>query len=262
MRVVLYVLLVSCFVSCSTKENKNTLRIYAASGTRVPCETICTQYELNQGLTVDRNYASSGILAKQIENGADADLFISASKEWIDYLLRKNKLVDSTITLLAENRLAIITSINNTDFKIDYNTSFNINSITPERMAIGDPQYVPVGMYAKAVLDSLNWYAALNQKIIMTKDVTSVLHLVEMNECDWGIVYYTEALQSKKVKIVSEIPTSLHPPILFYMAEVKKDTNKALPLLHFFASIEGERIFAFHGYSAVTNKTYLARNTH
>ncbi len=220
--------------SCKEKsQNNNTeteqinIQLFAATGAMFPSNEICYSFETNNNIKVDKNFAASGALARQIKAGAEADIYISANKQWIDYLVDNKLIIENTVTELARNKLVVICR-EDSDIKIEFTKEFDIRSAIKDNISIGDPKYVPVGKYAKQVLDSLEWFNKIQNKIILAKDVTSVLHYVEMGECDWGIVYYSEAIKSEKIKISYEIPLELYDPIIFYIALIneKPQTNQ------------------------------------
>ena len=198
--------------SCKEYKQKNNtnskyvnIRLFAAAGTMLPTNEICNLFEIENNTVIERNFAASGALARQIKAGAEADLYISANKEWIDYLIENELITKNKISIIAKNKLVIICK-KDANFKIDFSKDFDIKSSINDNISIGDPKYVPVGKYAKQALDSLGWFNQIQNRIILAKDVTSVLHYVEMGECDWGIVYYSEAIKSNKIKIAYEIP--------------------------------------------------------
>jgi molybdate transport system substrate-binding protein len=262
-----YPLLIAQFLlllACSGNKQKTTekpvtkIRIYAAAGTRLATEELCTIFEKKENVIIERNYASSGVLARQISNGAQGDIFISANKQWIDFLIDEDLLIDSSIYNIAGNSLAIIAPLNSTLDKPDFTPEFDILSIIKDKIAIGDPSYVPVGKYAKMALDSLDWYHKIKGNIIMGKDVMSVLHYVELGECDWGIVYSSTAKQSDMVKIIAEIPVHLHKPIVFYIAPIKNSQKKSAALIDLFINETGQKAFKDQGFCPLTPTKYKA----
>jgi len=244
--------LVFCFFlfifSCNS-ENKTTesINIFAATSTTKITNEICDSFALKDDVKIYKNFAATGTLSNQIVNGADCDIFLSADKKWIDFLKNNNLLVDTSINILAKNKLVIICPINN-NLQIEFNKNFDILSTVKSYIAIGDPEYVPVGNYAKQVLDTLDWYNKLNTKIIKAKDVASVLKYVELGECDWGIVYYTEAILSDKVKIVCQVPDSLHKPVEIYIALLKNASEKSLDLYKYFTNEKAKNILIKNGF--------------
>jgi len=215
----------------------------------LPVNEICNSFEINQNIKTERNFAASGALARQINAGAEADIYISANKQWIDFLIQNNLISTKNVSEIANNKLVIISS-NDNDIHIEFSNDFDIRSAINDKISIGDPKYVPVGKYAKQMFDSLNWYNQIQDKIILAKDVTSVLHYVELGECDWGIVYYSEAIKSDKVRIVYDIPQKLYSPITFYLSVINEcyDNKK---LFDYFKNSSSKEIFKNHGF--ITN---------
>ncbi len=233
------------FTSC--KKNKTAeIQIFAATGTLLPTTEISNSFESKYNTLINNNYSASGILARQIKNGAEADIFISANKEWIDYLIVNKLLNEKAIMTIGINKLVLICYKNN-NINITFSKEFDIKSNVKNKIAFGDSNYVPAGKYAKQVFDTLNWYTELKNEIILTKDVTSTLHLIEQKECDLGIVYLSEALKSDKVKI-HKIPEDLYEPITFYIGKLnnKESTQR---LYEYFKSETANNIFKKFGFN-------------
>jgi molybdate transport system substrate-binding protein len=235
-----------------SNSNKNKLLVYVAAGMRPAAEEIIEKFKANTSIVTESNYASSGTLARQIANGAACDIFISANKQWIDYLNERDLLVESSIKIIASNSLVIIAPLNSNFVAPVFNSSYDVGKVKLDKIAIGDPNYVPVGKYTKTLFDSLGWFTKLENKLIMCKDVSAVRHYVELGECDWGVVYYTEAIQSDKVRIVAEIPIQLLDPIYFYIATLKNGNLKnAEEYTSFILSEEGQAILKKLGFNHV-----------
>lgn len=234
--------------TCKDKRTESALTVFAAAGASAPIQEIVSNYSKSNDLKIELNIASSGVLARQIQNGAQTSFFISANKEWMDYLTEMLIIRDSSIHKLARNKLVIIRAKESTDFIIDFKANFNILNIVPNKIAIGDPNYVPAGKYAEQVLKNLTWDKFLDGKILLSKDVVSVLKYVEMGECDWGIVYKSTALQSENVLIVSEIPSFLYSPVVFYISKLNNENEHARIFYDYLFSEQSKRIFEKHGF--------------
>ena len=257
---ILFVILIfflSIFSSCFNKNNSkqakinnSSLTIYAAAGTRFATDEICDLFEKKNNIKVNRNYTSSGTLARQIANGADCDVYISANKQWVDFLIEKVIIMEESVHVIGGNSLVVIKSIDSDVKKPVFDKDFDILSIIPDKIALGDPAYVPVGKYAKMVLDNFGWYDLINEKgkMILCKDVASVLHYVQKGECDWGIVYISEVIQPVKVDIMARIPMDLHEPIVFYVADLKVQKIKAKELSRIFTEKPGQKILKKYGF--------------
>jgi molybdate transport system substrate-binding protein len=243
----LSLLSIAVFICSCSNKTTNNLKVYAAAGTMLPVNEICDSFEKSYHIKVDKNFAASGLLARQLNAGAEADIFISANKQWIDYL-KANKLIEeNAIKIFASNKLVLICPINK-NIDIDFTKNFDIKLAINDKISIGDPTYVPVGKYAKQMLDSLNWFNKIQEKIILAKDVTSVLHYVELGECNWGIVYYSEALKSDKVKIAYEIPQNLYSPIIFYIG-LLNENERSIQFMNCLKRASSKNILTKNGFN-------------
>jgi molybdate transport system substrate-binding protein len=229
MKNVILLIFVLSFLSCKNSEldfeQPDDLVIFSASGFRPALEALKNFFSDSSDIQFKVNYASSGTLARQILNGADCDVFISANLQWITYLIDKQVVNESEFHKIIESSLVLAaplgSSLEAPEFSSDYNADVNFKG----RIAIGDPVYVPVGQYTQMVFDSLNWLNTLSDNLIFCKNVASVRHLVEMGECDWGIIYYSEALGSEHIRIAKKIPVHLHEPVSFYAAAFGENNN-------------------------------------
>ncbi len=238
--------IVLSMVACNS--NHNELYVFAAAGTRLVTDSVCNQFESSNHEVVQRNYASSGTLAKQIAAGAPCDVYLSANKQWIDFLVDQNMLKRDNVALLAGNSLVWVAPKSTKPDSIRYSNSYNWSWLANNKIVIGDPGYVPVGKYSKQLLDNMQWYDGLKDQMVLAKDVSSVLHYVELGECSLGLVYKTEALRSQKVKIVSEVPDSLHQDILFYVGVLNQEKAEVTLLKDQFISDNGKSIFKDFGF--------------
>jgi molybdate transport system substrate-binding protein len=231
-----------------------TITVFAAAGIRPATETLCRQFEKKMSCRVFQNYASSGTLARQIDNGADCDVFISANKQWIDFLVDKGLVAAEAVHALAGARLVVIAPAGSTISAPVFSADFDIRGAIPDKIALGDPAYVPAGKYAQQVLSRLGWEEPLKEKTILAKDVSAVLHYVALGECDWGIVYETEALGSKKVTIIATVPEHLHEPIVFYCADLKAGQKLGQALTELLLSKTGRAVLTDNGFTSPERK--------
>ena len=164
----------------------------------------------NPGVKFFKNYGASGALAKQIENGAPADIFISANMEWMDYLKNK-KLVDTgSVSTFTYNTLVFA--------GIDVKASSMQDLPKLEKIAIGSPKSVPAGEYAMEALKKSGIDKQLGKKLVMARDVRDCLMYAERGEVDGAFVYRTDALQAKQAKILFVVPQDLYPRVVYPMA--------------------------------------------
>ncbi len=147
------------------------------------------------------SFASSSTLARQIEAGAPADLFISADQKWMDYAVDKKAIDTATRQTLLGNSLVVVApkASEQKDFTIDSKTNWT-SLLNGGRLAVGDPEHVPAGIYAKEALQKLGAWDTLSPKLAPAEDVRGALALVERNEAPLGIVYGSDAVASKGVK--------------------------------------------------------------
>ena len=190
------------------------------------------------------SFAGSSSLAKQIERGAPASLFISADRDWMDYLEKLRLLVPGTRHDLLGNRLVLIAP---RDSKIELPIRPGmplLRALGGGRLALGDPYHVPAGMYARAALESLGVWSSVKAHVAATENVRIALALVARNEAPLGVVYETDARVEPGVRVVGRFPASTHPPIVYPMALVKG----AVPAARAFeAYLRGERARAVFG---------------
>lgn len=196
------------------------------------------------GVKFVRNYGASGALAKQIESGAPADLFISANTEWMDYLKNK-RLVDlSSIGTFTHNTLV---------FAGMPGKASSMNDLLKlERIAIGSPKSVPAGEYATEAIKKTGLDKQLAKKLVMAKDVRECLMYAERDEVDGAFVYKTDALQSKKVKILFTVPQELYARVTYPMALTvtgakNKDVAAFFAFLH---TDEAKTLLTKYGFTA------------
>lgn len=196
------------------------------------------------------NLGSSGTLAREIEQGAPADVFVSAGEKPMDQIARAGLLqVDSRIDLL-RNSLVLIVPAGARTQHLSQLADPGLRVI-----AIGDPASVPAGQYGKQALDALHLYDEVQAKLVFGKDVRQVLTYVETGNADAGLVYATDALESKSVRVVEGVPEALHDPIVYPAAVVKgsRDEGAARAFVAFLRSPESRAIFTRYGFTMASS---------
>lgn len=203
-------------------QANTTLLVSAAASLKDAMEEIKPLYQQKySNVTLTFNFGASGALLQQIEQGAPADIFISAAKKQMDTLEQKGALVPGTRTNLANNKLVLIVPHGSSGV-----TSFNsLKKSEVKRIAIGEPRSVPAGQYAEQVLQKLNLWNDVKPKLIYANNVRQVLAAVESGNADAGLVYQTDAKISNKVKAVVTADDSYHSPIVYPMAVLKSSKN-------------------------------------
>ncbi len=214
----------------------DTLVFAAASLTNV-LDEIAASYESRTGRKVVTSYAASSVLARQIEAGSPAQIFISADLDWMNYLQERD-LVLGQPHMLAHNKLVMIAPLDS-DVKLTIGKSMNLQSVLGiERLAIGDPASVPAGRYARAALEYFGQWSSIEKQVIPVENVRVALVIVEAREAALGVVYATDAKVSAKVKVVGVFPDESHPPIVYPAALTRegRDTDAEA----FFAFLKSE----------------------
>lgn len=232
-----------------SKPEPVNLTVAAAASLKDAMEELKTVYvQKNPGINITYNSASSGILQKQIEEGAPVDLFISAGMAQMDAIADKGLIVEASRKDLLGNELVLIT---NNDGKI---TDFNaLAGKDIARVSIGTPETVPAGMYAKETLTSLKLWDKIKPKLVMAGDVRQVLTYVENGDVDAGLVYRSDTVVGKNIKIVATAPEDSHKPIVYPMAIIKnsKAEKEAGAFATFLSSDEAAQIFSKYGFTTI-----------
>jgi molybdate transport system substrate-binding protein len=198
--------------------------------------------------SVTLSYAASSALARQIEAGAPADVFMSADTEWMDYLQTRNLIDPSTRRNVVGNRLVLISPADST-VTIKIAPHFALAKLLGDgRLATGNPDSVPVGKYARNALTKLGVWSEVQDKIAAADNVRAALALVARGEAPLGIVYRTDALIEKKVRIVADFPASSHDPIVYPAAATARDRVGAADFVKFLSSSTARAIFAKYGF--------------
>jgi len=196
------------------------------------------------------SYAASSTLAKQIEHGAPADLFISADLDWMDYLAQRELIAAATRTNLLGNTLVLVAPADSTT-ALEIAPHFPLAAaLGGGRLVTGDPAHVPVGLYAKAALQKLGVWDDVAPRLAPADSVRAALLLVARREAPLGIVYRTDALAEPRVKVIATFPADSHPPIVYPAAITAESKNpSAAALLAFLKSSAARRIFERHGFT-------------
>jgi molybdate transport system substrate-binding protein len=213
--------------ACGNTSNRSVCNLFVASGAYEVVKQLTSSVSDN----ISVNSASSGVLARQISAGAGADIYISANREWVDYLIKSGYTKHSNTEVLFNDKLAIVTHADN-DFKIHdfYNWS---DDKREGYIVVGNPEYVPAGRYAFQYLKSTNILTNTKEKVLFAKNVSDVLKYVEIKECDYGIAYLSMAKQSKNIRVLEVIPEDKHSKIEFIICKLnnKQETNRIYNLL-------------------------------
>jgi molybdate transport system substrate-binding protein len=236
------------FPAAAAEPGKVT--VFAAASTTNAVSDIGKMFTENGRGDFTPSFASSSTLAKQIAQGAPADVYISANPKWMAYLEDEEMVEPGTRADLLGNRIVLIAPADS-DVSVELTEGVNLAGMLGEdKLAMGDPDHVPAGMYGKQAMESLGMWAAVSPKVARAKDVRAALALVERAEAPLGVVYATDAAISTKVRVVATFPESAHPPITYPVAIVKdKATPTARAFLEFLRSPEAQAVFEKYGFS-------------
>lgn len=227
------------------------LTVSAAASLSDVLKEINRLYVQNEtNVTVTTNFASSGTLQTQIENGAPVDIFISAAPTHMDNLQKKDLLLNDTRINLLNNKVVLVVP---TDSTLGITSINDLVSDRVKKIAVGDPKSVPAGTYAQQAFDQIGITAQIQPKAVLAGDVRQVLTYVESNNVDAGIVYATDALTSTKVKIVASAPADINAKIVYPAAVIKSSKNPeaAGAYLNFLFSQQAKTVFEKYGFTII-----------
>ncbi len=235
---------------------EKTLTAFAAASMKNALDDIDAAYAAKSGTKVVASYAASSALAKQLEQGAPADVFISADTDWMKYGIEKKTINESTKVDLLGNSIVLIAPKDSKIDKVDIKQGFDLAKLAGDgRIATGDVAAVPVGKYAKAALEKLGAWKDAEPKFAMAESVRAALTLVSRGEAVLGIVYATDAKVEPGVKIVGTFPADSHPPIIYPVAATTTAKPDTAGYLAFLKTSAAKAIFEKYGF------TYLIKPT-
>jgi len=224
----------------SRAQDKDLL-VFAAASLKNALDEINALYEREQHWKVRTSYAASSALAKQIEAGAPADVFISADLDWMDYLAQRKLVKAETRLNLLGNKIVLIAPASST-LALAIGPNFPLaRALGDGRLAMADPASVPAGKYGKAALEALGVWGSVAGKVAPSENVRAALVLVSRGEAPLGIVYQTDAAADKGVRIVGAFPNGTHPPIVYPIAVTAASSSSGGPAYVAFLSSAAAR---------------------
>ncbi len=233
------------------KATNAELTVFAAASTTNALTEIANLYETAGHGKIALSFGSSSTLAKQIENGAPADIFLSANTQWMDYLENKKMLLKGSRKDMLENSIVIIVPTQSPIKSIDISSKLDILALLGKEglISVGDPAHVPVGTYAKAALEYLELWEKVKDRLAPAKDVRAGLAMVERGEVPLGIVYASDAVISSKIRVVGTFPQQSHPAIFYPVAAMHtKNSSVAQSFVDFLGSAEAKLIWKKYGF--------------
>lgn len=245
-------------IKVASAAEADRITIYAAASLKNALDDVIAKLQSETGIKATAVYAGSSALARQIEAGAPADIFISADENWMDDLAGKNLIATDTRRDLLANTLVLIAP-KERPISLTIEDGFPLAAaLGSDRLALGNSESVPAGRYAKAALQSLGVWESIKDKRAETENVRAALALVAAAETPLGIVYQTDAIAEPKVIVVGVFPAGSHPPIIYPIARIHSATSQtetsasepdaAQRALTFLTSRASLTIFAQHGF--------------
>ena len=223
--------------------------VFGAASLKEALDEQARSFANSSGNKVTVSYAASGALARQIENGAPADLFISADRDWMDYLDERRLLRPNTRVALLRNVLVLIAPATS-QAKLAIGPGFPLAAaLGRERLAMADPDSVPAGKYGRSALAHLGVWQSVEQRVARAENVRAALALVSRGEAPFGIVYATDAHADKGVRVVAPFPADSHPAIVYPAAIVATSASGAAqPLLDYLQSAAAQPVWERYGF--------------
>ena len=231
---------------------EKSLTVFVAASLKNAIDDINAAYSARSGIRIAASYAASSALARQIEQGAPADIFVSADLEWMDYATGRKTINESTRVNLLGNKLVLIAPKDSSVANVTIAQGFDLAKLAGDgKIATGDVQSVPVGKYARAALEKLGAWTAAAPKFAMADNVRAALTLVSRGEATLGIVYETDARIEPGVKIVAAFPSDSHPAIVYPFAATLNAKPAAADYLGFIRSSAAKAIFERYGFTVL-----------
>jgi molybdate transport system substrate-binding protein len=230
--------------------DQGTVTVFAAASTTNAVTEIGELFAAQNPERLVTSFASSSTLAKQIESGATAEIFISANPEWMDYLEERKLIEAGTRKDLLGNRIVLIVPADSGIDKVAIAPGFDLAGLLGDgRLAMGDPDHVPAGKYGKQALEHLGVWSGIEARVARAKDVRAALTLVERGEAPAGVVYSTDAAVSDRVRAAGTFPADSHPAIAYPVAVVAGKRSPAVDrCLALLQSEAGRAVFAKYGF--------------
>jgi molybdate transport system substrate-binding protein len=237
--------------AAATPARAAELLVFAAASLKPALDEIVALPEARAIADVRTSYAASSALARQIDAGAPADLFVSADLEWMDWLQQREHVATATRFVLARNELVLVAPAASTlQLTLDRNTDLR-GALGDGRIALAEPGSVPAGKYAKAAFERLGLWAQVETRYVATENVRAALALAARGEAPLAAVYRSDAVSEPKVRVVVAFPDDSHPPIVYPAAALKRhDTAAAQQFLALLRSAPAQAVLQRWGFRA------------
>lgn len=233
----------------ASPTHAESITVFAAVSLKETLESAGEAFSSETGIKIQYSFASSSVLAKQIETGAPADVFASADRKWMDYLDTRQLLRRDTRVNLVGNALVVIASKLSRRDQITFTPGAFSEALGQSRLAIAEVNTVPAGIYAKAAFEHFGLWAEIEPKLAQTENVRAALAFVARGEAELGIVYATDARVESSVKVIATIPAGSHEPIVYPFAVTSASKSaSARRFLEFLQGPVARKIFENAGF--------------
>jgi len=244
-------LLLALYATWSPLAFAADVTVFAAASLKEALDEQAKQFDAGTGSKTIVSYAASNALAKQIEAGAPADIFISADLDWMDYVAQRKLIVPGTRVNLLRNTLVLIAPASS-KASLKIAPGFDIaGALGAEKLAMANPDSVPAGKYGKSALEKLGVWAGIEKQIARAENVRAALALVARGEAPFGVAYSTDALSDRGVRIVGTFPPDTYPPIVYPAALlVSRKSAAGKPLLDYLRSTPARAVWEKYGFGS------------
>jgi molybdate transport system substrate-binding protein len=244
-------LLLFCLPSSAAQTDKSTIIVFAAASLTDALQEVGDRFTKDSSIPVKFSFAASSALARQIENGAPADVFFSADIDWMDYLQSRKLIQNHTRHDVLGNRLVLVAPADS-KIVLKIEPHFPLAATLGKgRLSTGDPDSVPVGRYAREALTKLDVWNEIEARLVRADSVRSALAFVDRGEASLGIVYATDAKIDDKVRVVDVFPDNTHMPIVYPIAVTAVAKSDAIKFVDYVRSPVGEATFKKYGFTAL-----------
>lgn len=233
-------------------DGRVPLTVFAAASLKESLDEAAAAYQATSGAPVRVSYAGSSALARQIEQGAPADVFLSADLDWMDYLQQRGLIDPATRRELLGNSLVLVAPLRGAARPLALGPGTDLMPLLGEhdRVAVASTASVPAGKYARAAFTSLGMWTALAPRLAETENVRAALLLVARGEAPLGVVYGSDAQAEPRVRVLATFPAGSHPPIVYPVARVAASRHPhAVRFVDWLGSPAAAAIFRSHGFS-------------
>jgi molybdate transport system substrate-binding protein len=231
-----------------------SITVYAAASLKESLDAVAAQWLQRSHQQVRISYAATSVLATQIERGAPADVFISADVDWMDHLQKLGLIDKASRHDLLRNRLVLVVPADAATSAFEPSSADAwLNVLQGERLSLAETRSVPAGRYAREALMALDVWTRLEPSLAQSDNVRSALAFVALGEAPLGIVYITDARAEPRVRVLQNLPGTLHAPIIYPMAQVQAaDAGRSRAFVEFLRSESAQAIFASAGFDIPT----------